>query len=489
MARGFLSGILVGGVVSVLGLGTASLLGEQPAGNTPPEAPQVDAPETAMTEAPEGAAPSVSGPGEGDGPSLGPAPEAEAPRSIPATGADTPAADTAPPAVPRASGVEGAMGSPEVEGGTAPQVSGDDPVLPNPQAPAPQTPDAESDIRLSTDPGQPPAPVVVEDPENTEETATAPRVVEEPGDAPIPVEIVDPDQNGTSPPADTVQDEPVQGEDPQLARTGTQPDPDESPQFEMQGETNSLLEDRETGVAVNRPTGDDPAPEAEARPLPALQAHAATAPNPDGLPTLAIVLVDDGSMGAGPALVSGVPFPVTVAIDPAAEGAAELLAAYRANGVEAVLLARLPEGATPQDVEVALEGTFAELPETVALLDLDGASGGNRAATEQMMQILAEDGRGYLSISQGLNTGARLAERAGVPAATIYRDLDGEGQDAQVIRRFVDQAAFRARQDSGVVLLGRMRPDTVTALINWGNDKRAAQVAQVPLSAVLTAKE
>jgi polysaccharide deacetylase 2 family uncharacterized protein YibQ len=82
-----------------------------------------------------------------------------------------------------------------------------------------------------------------------------------------------------------------------------------------------------------------------------------------------------------------------------------------------------------------------------------------------------------------------LGLRAGVPAATIYRDLDGEGQDAQVIRRFIDQAAFRARQDSGVVLLGRMRPDTVTALINWGNDKRAAQVAQVPLSAVLRGDE
>lgn len=204
---------------------------------------------------------------------------------------------------------------------------------------------------------------------------------------------------------------------------------------------------------------------------------------------MAIVLIDAGQMAAGPALVASLPFPVTVAIDPAADGAAELLAAYRAEGVEAVIRARLPEGATPQDVEVALEGSFADLSETVALLDIDAGSLGSREATEQMMQILAEAGRGYLSRDRELNTAGRLAEQAGVPATTIFRDLDGAGQDASAIRRLVDRAAARARQDGGVVLLGRLRPDMVTALINWGNDKRAVDLAQVPVSAVLREAE
>ena len=65
------------------------------------------------------------------------------------------------------------------------------------------------------------------------------------------------------------------------------------------------------------------------------------------------------------------------------------------------------------------------------------------------------------------------------------RDLDAEGQDARVIRRFLDQAAFRARQESGVVMLGRVRPDTISALILWGTANRAGQVALVPVSAVL----
>ena len=100
--------------------------------------------------------------------------------------------------------------------------------------------------------------------------------------------------------------------------------------------------------------------------------------------------------------------------------------------------------------------------------------------------FLAEDGRGLLTISRGLNTALRAADEAGVPAATIYRDIDTEWQSARVIRRFLDQSAFRARQQSGVVLFGRLRPNTLTALKNWGKSSRAEQIAMAPLSAVLT---
>ncbi|WP_217810147.1 divergent polysaccharide deacetylase family protein [Salibaculum griseiflavum] len=483
MARGFLSGVLAGGFVSVLGLGTASMLSEQPAGNTPPAPPQVDAPQAASGDTPASEAPSVSGPGEGEGPSLGPAPDVESAAQLDGGDRAAPDADTAPPAVPRASSVEGDLGAPSVETGAAPDVAGDAPVLPNPQAPAPDTPDPESDIVLSTDPGTPPAPVVVEDGETQVGGADG---------APIEVEIVEPDDDGMA--GDPVEEVtgPVAGDDPQLAGAGTRITPDASPQFEMQG-GNTLLQDRETGVAVNRPGQSDAAEnEPEAAPaVPALVAYAADAPNPENLPVLSIILIDAGGMAgdAGPALVAGLPFPVTVAIDPGADGAAERLAAYRSQGTEAAILARLPEGATPQDVEVALEGTFASLTETVAVLDLGGPGlSNNREATRQLMRILSDGGRGFVSVGRGLNMADRVAEQEGVPTATVYRDLDAEGQDASVIRRFVDQAAFRARQQSGVVLIGRVRPDTITALMNWGNDKRAAQVAQVPLSAVLQAQ-
>ena len=130
------------------------------------------------------------------------------------------------------------------------------------------------------------------------------------------------------------------------------------------------------------------------------------------------------------------------------------------------------------------------MPETVLMLDAgEGRLQNDRAVTEQAVTLLADAGRGLVTVSKGLNMALRAAEGADLPAVAIYRDLDGEGQDARVIRRFVDQAAFRARQESGVVLLARVRPDTISALILWGTANRAGPVMLAPTSAVLQAAE
>ena len=88
-------------------------------------------------------------------------------------------------------------------------------------------------------------------------------------------------------------------------------------------------------------------------------------------------------------------------------------------------------------------------------------------------------------LPKGLNTGQALALREGVPSATVFRDFDGEGQDPRVMRRFLDQAAFKARQEGPVVMLGRLRADTVSALLLWGLQDRASSVELVPVSAIL----
>jgi polysaccharide deacetylase 2 family uncharacterized protein YibQ len=72
-----------------------------------------------------------------------------------------------------------------------------------------------------------------------------------------------------------------------------------------------------------------------------------------------------------------------------------------------------------------------------------------------------------------------------VPADPVFRDFDSKGQSATVIRRFLDQAAFKAGQEGAVIMLGRLRPDTITALLLWGLQDRAGQVALAPISAVL----
>ena len=79
----------------------------------------------------------------------------------------------------------------------------------------------------------------------------------------------------------------------------------------------------------------------------------------------------------------------------------------------------------------------------------------------------------------------KLAARKGVPSAVVFRDFDGAGQTPDTIRRFLDQAAFRADQEGVVIMLGRVRPETISALLVWGLQDRASRVALSPLSAAL----
>jgi polysaccharide deacetylase 2 family uncharacterized protein YibQ len=204
---------------------------------------------------------------------------------------------------------------------------------------------------------------------------------------------------------------------------------------------------------------------------------------------MSVVLIDDGIMADGARALADVPFPVTVLLDPSAVGASERMEAYVAAGIEIGALVSLPDGGTSNDAAIALEGTFDALPRAVVLVATeDHPIPSQSDITGRIMDALSDDGRGLLMSDGGLNSTLRAAAAADVRAATIYRDLDGNGQDARVIRRFIDQAAFRARQQPGVVLLGRIRPETISALILWGTANRAGQVALAPLSTTLLAQ-
>ena len=123
------------------------------------------------------------------------------------------------------------------------------------------------------------------------------------------------------------------------------------------------------------------------------------------------------------------------------------------------------------------------MPEAVAVLE--GDAGGlqeSREVSDQVARILADSGHGLVLYPQGLNTGQAIAARAGVPAATLFRDFDSKGQTATVIRRFLDQAAFK---EGSVIMLGRLRPETISALLIWGLQDRASRVAFVPVTRVL----
>lgn len=235
----------------------------------------------------------------------------------------------------------------------------------------------------------------------------------------------------------------------------------------------------EAGTEAGAETGAD----APARPP--LDRYAAPAGNPEGKPLMAIVLIDDGA-AIGHEALAEFPYPLTFAIDPTAPDAAEKMARHRDAGFEVVAMFNLPREGRPQDAEVALSAGFDRLPEALAVMEGTGTGvQGNRKMSDQVAAFAGSTGRGLITLGNGLNTMQKLALREGVPSAAVFRDFDGAGQTPTVMRRFLDQAAFRAGQEGAVIMLGRVRPDTVSSLLIWALQDRVSRVAMVPVSAVL----
>ncbi|MFV1492322.1 divergent polysaccharide deacetylase family protein [Phaeobacter sp. JH18-32] len=208
----------------------------------------------------------------------------------------------------------------------------------------------------------------------------------------------------------------------------------------------------------------------------------------DGRALMSIVLIDDAK-AIGAEALQDFPYPLTFALDPEDPEAAAKMARHRAAGFEVMVVADLPRDAGPQDAETALQVWLETLPEAVAVLEgVETGFQGNRPLADQMATALGAMGYGMVTQDAGLNTVQKLALREGVPAGVVFRDFDGAGQDPRAIRRFLDQAAFRAGQEGAVIMLGRVQPDTISALLIWGLQDRANRVALAPVSASLRAQ-
>lgn len=450
-------GLVVGGAT----LTVASLATEQPAGNTPPAPPQVTAPVATgaggdQMQAPqEVAAQSDTVPVE---------PNAAPRVATPQVEVTQPQMDTNPADVPAAVVLSETLASPEAAPNPPELMAeAEEPVLPNPQSMAPQVPVNEQDLSVSTTPA---APL------EAEPEAVVALVEDVPAEVPtidIPVPV----------PAPVAQAAPTDA--PSAPAVLTLPNATAMPSGDATIKVNRVI--------TSEPEEASEAPEAAPVPddAPAIVRYAADFQNLENKPLMSIILLDDGIMKGADTALKNLPFPVTVVLDPSSPDAAQKMGAYRAAGIEVGVRSALPAGASPSDVQIAFEASFGALSETVLLFDAgNGGMQSDRAVTEQALSILSKDGRGLVIVSSGLNSSMREADKAGVPAGVIYRDLDGQGEDARNIRRFMDQAAFRARQESGVILLARIRPDTISALQLWGTANRAGQVALAPASAILT---
>lgn len=237
--------------------------------------------------------------------------------------------------------------------------------------------------------------------------------------------------------------------------------------------------------SLAEPDESDPDSPPAAAPPP-IERFAAEFKVDEGKPLMAIVLMDEGDSALGIEALASFPYPITFAVDASLPNAIERMKLYRNKGFEVMALSGLPQGATASDAEVAMAAYLKAVPEAVAILETPDVSlQASREVADQITKIMLESGHGLVLQANGLNTAQKLARREGIPSATVFRDFDGKDQKAGVIRRFLDQAAFKADQEGGVIMLGRLRAETISALLIWGLADRASRVALVPVSAVL----
>ncbi|WP_298557292.1 polysaccharide deacteylase family 2 protein [uncultured Aliiroseovarius sp.] len=444
MAKGFLTGVICGGVVSAVGLAFVSPM-LPPIQTAPAPVAQAEAP------TPVGA-PVVAEP-----PAEVAVPEAE---SVPVVEV---AEETATPTEP----ADEPMEAPEVM--TEEVVEEDTPVADNTvETEAPViAPEEEVAPEIEAQP-QPAAP----------EAGTSDSAIEEP-------EIAAPEIAEVVVPAPQKQEVTTDG------RSGL-------------GTSVARLEDQAPGVTTNRlpsigsadATQDAPAIDL-AQPLEtalfdlstsplAIERNAVPALDIGGRPLMAVVLKDMGPERTKLEGLDNLPFPVSVILDVTAPDLNDAIAFYRAAGAEIVMQADLPPEATPTDAEVNLQVQQPKLNMGVAVyMAPDSGFQTNAPLSRQVSEILVASGHGLITQPEGLNTGHKNALKTGVPAGLVFRDLDGNGQDNKVIRRFLDNAAFKADQEEGVILMGRAVPQTLAALVEWSVGNRASSVSMVPVSTVL----
>ena len=364
-----------------------------------------------------------------------------------ATGDSAPAAPSTPTAVTQSPEVAPVV-APEADTGAASlaPAAGDTQPRTTETAAASQAPQSETQPAVETDT---PTVAIVTGSNGSQTGTITPQVVErEPQEAGLP---------GAQ--ASTL---PRIGETPSVIRPGTDETTAEQPQVTEAPQEIELAED-----------------------APAIQRNRTLFEPPQGAGLIAVVLLHESGNPMTLPTGGSIPVPLTVAIPAAATDAAEAARAYRDAGYEVALIPDLPPRATAKDVEVALPVNLQSIPQAVAIMD--NGSGGfqdNRGATESVLATLAETGHGMLTWPKGLNTAQKLAVQEGIPSALVFRQLVAGSSGAVV--RALDQAAFRARQEGGIVMVAEGSGTIVDGLVEWASDTRRTDTALAPLSAVLT---
>ncbi|MBO9401648.1 divergent polysaccharide deacetylase family protein [Shimia sp. R9_3] len=206
--------------------------------------------------------------------------------------------------------------------------------------------------------------------------------------------------------------------------------------------------------------------------------------NAENKPVMSIVLVDTGEHEFDMEALESFPYPLSIAVSTLDPQVTEKAADYRLRGFEVLAMVDMPAEATASDVEQAMQAHLSVSDTFVGVMEgLSDGLQGSKVVSDQVAQALLGSGHGLLMLSNGLNTAQKLAAKEGVPSTSVFRDFDDAGQTAVVMRRFLDNAAFKAAQEDGVVMVGRLRDETISALLLWALQDRAGTVAMAPISA------
>ena len=280
MARGFLSGAMMGTFVSVSVAGVASVM------TSGPIAPNVTdaAPTSVSADLNESKVGVGAGVGDADlvqdGTKSTSHPAPDDVNSVAEAGSDLSQR-------PITGGTDG-LEAPDVNTADgAVVVDGDAPVLPSPQAAAPADSENETELSISTDPSQPLAPQVPEDEtvfEVTEQDPAAKEAVVE----------AEPEKATVPAPFEVVPEEPEQPEAPTAEKETTFP-PVDTAEEELRPQIS-----RPAGSLVDRDNdpveqAQQPADQAEVADLAPIDAFAVPFENADAKPLMSIVLIDAGA--------------------------------------------------------------------------------------------------------------------------------------------------------------------------------------------------
>lgn len=457
MLRGIITGFFFGGVLGLMVTGVASLLYPLPATITTDTNVAAAQPSPSASQ---GTGQGIQNTSAADAPVMA---DANAQSPAPADGADAaPNADQTSAPKPALADVNTPQTAPTPDDSVNVAVDDVSPVLPNPQSAPIAEPGADTEPSISVDPAQPQSP---EAPETTAFTT--------------------PQQTPPQPPAPASEE--VAVEDTPAPEAPSEP---ATTSFQTSSTDLTAREDKRVSSRLPRVGGDSAATEAAAAvPSNPLEANAQQVALDDSKPLLSVILIDDPDTQVDLATLADFPMPISIAVDAMSADVAERAAAYRAFGLEVFATIDLPLGATPSDVEVNLDALLQAVPEAVGVLEgLETGLQENRTVSEQVIASLLDSGHGLLMQSKGLNTAQKLASREGLPTLTVFRDFDGAGQTEAVMRRFLDQAAFKAGQSTGVVMMGRVQPETIAALASWALQDRASSVTIAPASATLLAQ-